>query len=56
MKFTEKDYRESDIVANIIKETDHSSIQELSEIFDEIKEYQPILISILGQRIKSEII
>ena len=46
MNFTEKDYRESEIVANIIQETDNSSMQELSGIFDEIRHYQPILISI----------
>lgn len=46
MKFTEKDYRESERVADIIKDIDHSSIQELSEIFDEIRHYQPSLISI----------
>ena len=46
MKFTKKDHKETEIIADIIKETDHSSIKELSEIFDEIKVYQPILISI----------
>ena len=46
MKFTEKDHKESKIVADIIKETDNSSIQELSEILDEMRVYQPLLISI----------
>ena len=46
MKFTEKDHKESEIVADIIKETDNSSIQELSEILDEMRVYQPLLISI----------
>ena len=46
MNFTEKDHKESEIVADIIKETDNSSIQELSEILDEMRVYQPLLISI----------
>jgi hypothetical protein len=46
MKFTKKDHKETEIIADIIKETDHSSIEELSEVFDEIKIYQPLLISI----------
>lgn len=46
MKFTEKDYRETDHVAEIIKKTENSSIEELSTIFDEMRIYQPILISI----------
>ena len=46
MKFTEKDHKESEIVADIINETDNSSIQELSDMFDEISKYQPLLISI----------
>ncbi|MFW6046605.1 MAG: hypothetical protein ACOCP4_02300 [Candidatus Woesearchaeota archaeon] len=46
MKFKDKDYRETDIVAEIIKKTESSSIQELSGMFDEIRKYQPILISI----------
>jgi len=46
MKFKDKDYREADVVADIIKKTESSSIEELSVIFDEIRKYQPILISI----------
>ena len=46
MKFTKKNYKENEIVADIIKETDNSSIQELSEILDEMRVYQPLLISI----------
>ena len=46
MKFKDKDYRETDVVAEIIKKTDNSSIKELSILFDEIEKYQPILISI----------
>ena len=46
MKFTKKDHKESKIVADIIKEIDNSSIQELSDMLDEISKHQPILISI----------
>ena len=46
MKITDKDYRETNVVAKIINKTDSSSIEELSAILDEMGKYQPILISI----------
>ena len=46
MRFTEKDHKENEIVEDIIKKTESSSIDELSTIFNEIRKYQPILISI----------
>ena len=46
MKFTDQDYRETDFVAEIIKKTESSSIEELSAVLDEMRKYQPILISV----------
>ena len=43
MKFKDKEYRETDFVAEIIKKTESSSIEELSAVLDEMRKYQPIL-------------